>query len=47
VLFIDTEGLGDYKKKSENDLKIFMLAILVSSHTIFNVLMKIDSHAID
>ena len=47
MLFIDTEGLGDYKKKPEHDLKIFMLAILVSSHTIFNVDKKIDSTAID
>ena len=47
VVFVDTEGLGDYDKLQNNDVKIFMLALLVSSHCIFNVKEKLDSTAID
>ena len=47
MIVIDTEGLGDHEKEQNNDLKIFMLAILVSSHCIFNIKEKIDSTAID
>ena len=37
VVFIDTEGLGDVEKGGQNnDVRIFMLAVLLSSHVIFN-----------
>ena len=42
VVFIDTEGLGDVEKEQNNDVRIFMLAILLSSHIIYNCIGVID-----
>ncbi len=47
VLFVDTEGLGDTNKEFNNDLRIFLLATLVSSHLIFNCMRVIDSDMIN
>ena len=47
VIFVDTEGLGDIVERDVNtDLHIFRLAILVSSHCIYNVSSKIDHQTI-
>jgi len=46
VVFVDTEGLSDTDKNQTNDTRIFMLAILLSSHTIFNCTGVIDSDMI-
>ena len=36
MVFIDTEGLLDMENGDAHDIRIFMLALLLSSHTIFN-----------
>jgi len=46
VVLVDTEGLSDTNKNQTNDTRIFMLAILLSSHTIFNCTGVIDSDMI-
>ncbi len=44
VIFMDTEGLGDVDKDGDNnDVRIFMLTLLMSSHCIFNCKGVIDS----
>ena len=43
MLFIDTEGLGDVEKGVNNDVRIFMFAMLISSHLIYNCSNVIDS----
>ena len=46
VLFVDTEGLGDTEKETNNDVRIFMFAMLMSSHLIYNCTGVIDSNMI-
>jgi hypothetical protein len=46
VIFVDTEGLGDTEKGTNNDVRIFMFAILISSHLIYNCNGVIDSNMI-
>ncbi len=46
VIIIDTEGLGDTEKDVNNDVRIFMFALLLSSHFIFNGKSVIDSEMI-
>ena len=46
VVLIDTEGLGDTEKDQNNDVRIFMLAVLLSSHIIFNCTGVIDNDSI-
>ncbi len=46
VIFIDTEGLGDIEKGINNDVRIFMFAMLISSHLIFNCTGVIDAEMI-
>jgi len=46
VVFIDTEGLGDTEKDQNNDVRIFMLAVLLSSHIIYNCTGVIDNDTI-
>jgi len=46
VVVIDTEGLGDTEKEKNNDVRIFMLAVLLSSHIIFNCTGVIDNDSI-
>ena len=36
MVFIDTEGLLDLENEETHDIRIFMLTLLLSSHTIFN-----------
>ncbi len=43
VIFIDTEGLGDTEKGVDNDVRIFMFAMLISSHLIYNCTSVIDA----
>ena len=45
VIFIDTEGLGDIQKENvnNNDVRIFMFAMLISSHLIYNCSGNIDA----
>lgn len=47
VIFMDTEGFGDCKKDENNDVRIFMLAVLISSHCIFNCTGAVDSSMIE
>ena len=47
MLFIDTEGLGDVEKGKNNDVRIFMFAMLISSHLIYNCSNVIDSGMIE
>ena len=42
VIFVDTEGLGDVDKENNNDVRIFMFAMLISSHLIYNCTGVID-----
>ena len=46
MVVIDTEGLGDVEKEQNNDVRIFMLAVLLSSHIIFNCTGVIDNDSI-
>jgi hypothetical protein len=46
VIFVDTEGLGDTEKETNNDVRIFMFAMLISSHLIFNCTGVIDGEMI-
>jgi hypothetical protein len=46
VIFIDTEGLGDTEKETNNDVRIFMFAMLISSHLIYNCSGVIDADMI-
>jgi hypothetical protein len=41
-LIIDTEGLGSLEEGESTDLKIFLLALLFSSHLIYNSAGSID-----
>jgi hypothetical protein len=47
VLVIDTEGLGDTDKDQDNDVRIFSLAILMSSYFVYNLKATIDQVALD
>jgi hypothetical protein len=47
VIFMDTEGLGDCNKDENNDVRIFLLAVLISSHCIFNCTGAIDNSMIE
>ena len=47
VIFIDTEGLGDTEKGPTNDVRIFMFAMLISSHLIYNCTTVIDAGMLD
>lgn len=41
-LIIDTEGLGSLEEGENTDLKIFLLAMLLSSYLIYNSVGSID-----
>lgn len=47
MIFVDTEGLGDTEKEANNDVRIFMFAMLISSHLIYNCSGVIDSQMIN
>jgi len=46
VLLIDTEGFGAFDEDQNHDIRIFTLAILLSSYFVFNSLGSIDENAI-
>lgn len=41
-LIIDTEGLGSLEEGENTDLKIFLMAVLLSSYLIYNSVGSID-----
>jgi hypothetical protein len=47
VILVDTEGLGDTEKDTNNDVRIFMFAMLISSQLIYNCKGVIDSNMMD
>jgi hypothetical protein len=47
VVVIDTEGLGDTDKDQDNDVRIFSLAILMSSYFVYNCKNAIDQGSLD
>ncbi len=46
ILVIDTEGIGAYNEEENHDMKIFLLALLLSSFFIYNSVGNIDEIAI-
>lgn len=46
VLVLDTEGLGALDEDSNHDVRIFSLAILISSYFIYNSVGSIDENAL-
>lgn len=46
VLLIDTEGFGAFDEDHNHDIRIFTLAILLSSYFVYNSLGSIDENAI-
>lgn len=47
LFFIDTEGSQSLSKDAENDTKIFVLTILISSYFIYNSVGSIDEKSIN
>lgn len=47
VLLVDTEGIGSIQQDQTYDVKIFSLAILLSSYFVYNSLSIIDERALD
>lgn len=46
VVIMDTEGLGALDEDSNHDVRIFSLAILLSSYFIYNSVGSIDENAL-
>lgn len=46
VLIVDTEGLGALDEDSNHDVRIFSLAILLSSYFLYNSVGSIDESAL-
>jgi len=46
ILVIDTEGIGAYNEEENHDIKIFLIAMLLSSYFIYNSVGNIDEMAI-
>ncbi len=46
LMLIDTEGFGAFDEDHNHDIRIFTLAILLSSYFIYNSLGTIDENAI-
>jgi len=46
VLILDTEGIGALDEDSNHDVRIFSLAILLSSYFIYNSMGSIDESAL-
>jgi hypothetical protein len=46
ILLIDTEGFGAFDEDQNHDIKIFTLAVLLSSYFIYNSMGSIDENAI-
>ncbi|KNE60551.1 hypothetical protein AMAG_05930 [Allomyces macrogynus ATCC 38327] len=47
LILLDTEGLGSYTKSKTYDVKIFTLAVLLSSMFMYNSMGSIDESALD
>jgi septin family protein len=47
VVIIDTEGLGAFDEDDNHDNKIFLLALLLSSHLIYNSVGSIDENVLN
>ncbi|KNE61728.1 hypothetical protein AMAG_06530 [Allomyces macrogynus ATCC 38327] len=47
VILLDTEGLGSFTKTESHDVKIFSLAVLLSSFLVYNSLGTIDDTAVE
>jgi len=47
VLIVDTEGLGAYNETQNHDVRIFTLAILLSSYFIYNSMGSIDENSLN
>ncbi|KAI9221288.1 guanylate-binding protein [Blastocladiella britannica] len=47
IVLLDTEGLGSFTKTETHDVKIFSLAVLLSSFMIYNSLGTIDDTAVE
>lgn len=47
LVIIDTEGLGAYDEDDNHDTKIFLLALLLSSHLIYNSVGSIDENVLN
>jgi len=47
AIFIDTEGLGSFNRNAHVDMKIFAIALLMSSYFIFNTMNALDEKAIE
>jgi len=47
ILLIDSEGIGAFDEDENHDTKIFLLALLLSSHFIYNSMGTIDENAIN
>lgn len=46
VLLIDTEGIGSVEEDTNHDVKVFLLAMLMSSYFIYNSVGTIDDLAL-
>ena len=46
-VIIDTEGLGSLEEGQNTDMKIFLMAVLLSSYLIYNSVGSIDEKAIE
>ena len=46
ALLIDTEGIGSVEEDTNHDVKIFLLAMLMSSYFIYNSVGTIDDMAL-
>jgi len=46
VLVVDSEGLGGLDEDNNHDMRIFSLALLISSYFIYNSMGQIDEAAI-
>lgn len=47
VLVVDTEGLGAFDETQNHDVRIFTLAILLSSYFIYNSMGSIDETSLN
>lgn len=46
AILIDTEGIGSVEEEQNHDVKIFLLAMLMSSYFIYNSVGNIDDMAL-
>jgi hypothetical protein len=47
VIVIDTEGLGGLDEDNDHDMRIFSLALLLSSYFVYNSMGSIDENALN